>query len=145
MQIYNSQIFLALNQSLARTVIESDEIEMDTIDTGAEDPSKLEAARKEAEKTKNLQTLFKGTKKPQSVFSIFFHQFSSAMSLPLALLRTFLHYPKILTNKSIPSIFKYFLLSADFQNVKKHPKQFQKIPQKNQKISKQFLKKFLCF
>ena len=36
---------------------------MDTIDTGAEDPSKLEAARKEAEKTKNLQTLFKGTKK----------------------------------------------------------------------------------
>ena len=35
---------------------------MDTIDTGAEDPSKLEAARKEAEKTKNLQTLFKGTK-----------------------------------------------------------------------------------
>ena len=37
---------------------------MDTIDTGAEDPSKLEAARKEAEKTKNLQTLFKGTKKP---------------------------------------------------------------------------------
>ena len=62
MQIYNSQIFLALNQSLARTVIESDEIEMDTIDTGAEDPSKLEAARKEAEKTKNLQTLFKGTK-----------------------------------------------------------------------------------
>ena len=76
---------------------------MDTIDTGAEDPSKLEAARKEAEKAKNLQTLFKGTKKPQSVFSIFFHQFSSAMSLPLALLRTFLHYPKILTNKSVPS------------------------------------------
>ena len=37
---------------------------MDTIDTGAEDPSKLEAARKEAEKTKNLQTLFKGTKNP---------------------------------------------------------------------------------
>ena len=36
---------------------------MDTIDTGAEDPSKLEAARKEAEKAKNLQTLFKGTKK----------------------------------------------------------------------------------
>ena len=59
---YNTQIFSALNQSLARTVIESDEIEMDTIDTGAEDPSKLEAARKEAEKTKNLQTLFKGTK-----------------------------------------------------------------------------------
>merc|ERR1719266_2661878 len=52
----------ALNQSLARTVIESDEIEIDTIDTGAEDPSKLEAARKEAEKTKNLQTLFKGLK-----------------------------------------------------------------------------------
>ena len=58
------KFFLALNQSLARTVIESDEIEIDTIDTGAEDPSKLEAARKEAEKTKNLQTLFKGTKKP---------------------------------------------------------------------------------
>ena len=37
---------------------------MDTIDTGAEDPSKLEAARKEAEKAKNLQTLFKGTKNP---------------------------------------------------------------------------------
>ena len=54
------KFFLALNQSLARTVIESDEIEIDTIDTGAEDPSKLEAARKEAEKTKNLQTLFKG-------------------------------------------------------------------------------------
>jgi len=52
----------ALNQSLARTVIESDEIEIDTIDTGAEDPSKLEAARKEAEKAKNLQTLFKGLK-----------------------------------------------------------------------------------
>ena len=59
-----SQSFLALNQSLARTVIESDEIEIDTIDTGAEDPSKLEAARKEAEKAKNLQTLFKGTKNP---------------------------------------------------------------------------------
>ena len=37
---------------------------MDTIDTGAEDSSKLEAARKEAEKAKNLQTLFKGTKNP---------------------------------------------------------------------------------
>ena len=36
---------------------------MDTIDTGAEDPCKLEAARKEDKKTKNLQTLFKGTKK----------------------------------------------------------------------------------
>ena len=69
MQIYNSQIFLALNQSLARTVIESDEIEMDTIDTGAEDPSKLEAARKEAEKAKNLQTLFKGTKKKPLFFA----------------------------------------------------------------------------
>ena len=58
------QSFLALNQSLARTVIESDEIEIDTIDTGAEDPSKLEAARKEAEKAKNLQTMFKGKKNP---------------------------------------------------------------------------------
>ena len=53
---------------------------MDTIDTGAEDPSKLEAARKEAEKTKNLQTLFKGTKKnlffakitKSFIFSFFF-------------------------------------------------------------------------
>ena len=51
----------ALNQSLARTVVESEEIEIDTIDTGAEDPSKLEAARKEAEQVKKLQTLFKGT------------------------------------------------------------------------------------
>jgi len=52
----------ALNQSLARTVVESEEIEIDTIDTGAEDPSKLEAARKEAEQVKKLQTLFKGLK-----------------------------------------------------------------------------------
>ena len=50
----------ALNQCLARTVVESDEIEIDNIETGAEDPSKLEAARKEAEKVKKLQTLFKG-------------------------------------------------------------------------------------
>jgi len=52
----------ALNQCLARTVVESDEIEIDNIETGAEDPSKLEAARIEAEKVKKLQTLFKGLK-----------------------------------------------------------------------------------
>ena len=68
----------ALNQCLARTVVESDEIEIDNIETGAEDPSKLEAARIEAEKVKKLQTLFKGAyifqihlikKKPRSLMS----------------------------------------------------------------------------
>jgi len=52
----------ALNQCLARTVVEDEEIEIDTIETGAEETSTLEAARKEAEQIKKLQTLFKGKK-----------------------------------------------------------------------------------
>merc|ERR1712223_145425 len=52
----------ALNQCLARTVVETEEIEIDTIETGAEENSILEAARKEAEQIKKLQTLFKGKK-----------------------------------------------------------------------------------
>jgi len=52
----------ALNLCLARTVVEDEEIEMDTIETGAEETDKMEAARKEAEQIKKLQTLFKGLK-----------------------------------------------------------------------------------
>ena len=40
--------------------METEEIEIDTIETGAEESSTLEAARKEAEQIKKLQTLFKG-------------------------------------------------------------------------------------
>ena len=55
----------ALNQSLARTVVETDDdkVEIDNIDTGlVDDPSKLEAAKEEAEKIKKLQNLFQGMK-----------------------------------------------------------------------------------
>lgn len=52
----------ALNQSLARTVIEADQVEIDEIDTGITDPEKVEEAKKEAEEIKTLQTLFKGAR-----------------------------------------------------------------------------------
>lgn len=54
----------ALNHSLVRTVVRTDEddLEMDHIPTGDEDPARLEEAREEALKAKNLQTLFKGLK-----------------------------------------------------------------------------------
>jgi len=54
----------ALNLSLARSVVETDEdkIEIDDISTGIEDSEKLEEAKKEAEKVKTLQTLFKDSK-----------------------------------------------------------------------------------
>lgn len=54
----------ALNQSLVRNIIESDDdkVELDNISIGTEDPSKVEEAREEAAKVKNLQSLFKNMK-----------------------------------------------------------------------------------
>ena len=54
----------ALNQSLVRNMIETDDdnVELDNISIGSEDPSKIEAAKEEANKIKTLQTLFKGMK-----------------------------------------------------------------------------------
>ena len=54
----------ALNTSLIRTVVrtDDDEAELDEIAIDPDDPSKLEAAREEAAKVKNLQSLFKGKK-----------------------------------------------------------------------------------
>merc|ERR1712038_2155042 len=54
----------ALNQSLVRNMIETDDdnVELDNISIGTEDPSKVEEAREEAAKVKNLQSLFKNMK-----------------------------------------------------------------------------------
>merc|ERR1711881_276359 len=54
----------ALNQSLVRNIIETDDdkVELDNISIGTEDPSKVEEAREEAAKVKNLQSLFKNMK-----------------------------------------------------------------------------------
>merc|ERR1712029_1023587 len=62
-EVARERVF-ALNQSLARTVVETEEdnVELDHIDAGGEGSEKMEAAKKEAEQIKKLQTFFKGLK-----------------------------------------------------------------------------------